>query len=170
MAHNAPARWNSTVTMLKSLLHCNGVLQNVLGADEATSEVLLSGAETHKLRFLGALRCPFGGVTDLTQSDSYVTSSCSLLLVRQMQEDSEEGTVEIERADGNVEVTNLSEVPVTCYSFALLIVASSDRSILRSCIARSFARASLVCFFVPASATHFDRSLLGADSQTRPAC
>ena len=44
------------------------------------------------------------------QGNSYVTGSCSLLLVRQMQEDLDEGTLEIEGADEKLEVTNLSEV------------------------------------------------------------
>ena len=49
LAHDVPTHWNSTLTMLKSLLHCNGVLQDILGADEANSELLLSAAETHEL-------------------------------------------------------------------------------------------------------------------------
>ena len=76
-----------TGTMLQSLLHCNGILQAVLCADDANSELLLSAAETHELRLLCALLHPLKEVTDLMQGDGYVTSSCSLLLVRRMQQD-----------------------------------------------------------------------------------
>ena len=92
---------------------------------------------------------PFEEATDLMQDDSYVTSSCSLLLVRPMQEDLDEGTVKIERADGNVGVSNLSKArSLATHLLGQLSLRPIDsslvhRSILRSCIARLLLRSCM---------------------------